>query len=153
MIQASMRSCSGASAKYRIEQFRWDQHRAVFVHDDDVVRVNGDAAAGDRLLPADKSKACNGRWRSDAVAPDIEAGAQHAFRIPYHAIRHQPGNALLDHARAEDVAEDACIEHRPLRRRRPRNLPASPRLRRGWRSVTPSFPALRGLPAPAQNEA
>jgi hypothetical protein len=92
-----------------IEQRLRDQHRTVLIGDDDVVRKHRNPAAADRLAPADEGQPGDRGRRREAVAPDRKVGAEHALDVAHHAVGDQRGNPALDHARAENVAEDAGI--------------------------------------------
>src|SRR5690606_31339435 len=86
-----------------------DHDGTVVVRDDDVVRKDGDAAATDRLVPAAEGETGDGGRRGGALAPDVEAGREHAGDVAHHAVGDEPGDTALLHARAENVAEDAGI--------------------------------------------
>ena len=66
-------------------------HRTVVIDHDHVIGEHGHAAAADRLLPAHEGEAGDrGRGRG-ALAPDRQAGAQHARDVAHHAVGDQPG--------------------------------------------------------------
>ncbi len=71
--QFSKRSCSVAELGHLLDQRLRDHHRAVVVGDDDVAREHRDAAAADRLLPADEGEAGDRGRRGGARAPDRQA--------------------------------------------------------------------------------
>ena len=94
-----------------IDQVLRDDHRAVVVGHDHVVGEDRDAAAGDRLLPADEGQPVDRCRRRRALAPDRQAGRDHAGLVAHHAVGDQRLDAALDHPHAQDVAEDAGRGH------------------------------------------
>src|SRR6266436_5001924 len=97
----------GALVGDEIKQVLGDHHGAVVVGHDDVVGENRDAAAADRLVPADKRKAVDRRRRRDAGAPHRKAARKHAGLVAHCAVGDERRHAALVHAGAQDVAEDA----------------------------------------------
>ena len=104
-----MRSCSGADANHVLDQRGGDQHRAVVVHDNKIVGIDGDAAAADRLLPIDKGESGHRGRGGCARAPDVEAGLENARDVAHGPVGDEAGHAALLHPRAQDVAEDSGI--------------------------------------------
>src|SRR5690606_11652103 len=99
----------GALLEDRVELGGRDQYGTIRVDYDHVAGKDRDTAASNRLLPRNEREARDGRRGGTAPAPYGKASSQHARDVAHHAIRHETGNALLDHARAENVAEDAGV--------------------------------------------
>src|SRR5499427_10880794 len=59
----------GAFVCDEIDEILGDHHGAVVVNHDDVVGENRDAAAADRLIPANEGQAVDRCWRGHAGAP------------------------------------------------------------------------------------
>src|SRR6266478_4369276 len=76
----------GAVVGDEVEQILGDHHGAVVVGDDDVVGENRDAAAADRLVPADKRKAVDRRGRRDTGAPYRQAARKYAGFVAHRAV-------------------------------------------------------------------
>src|SRR5260370_9731612 len=72
----------GAFVGNAIDEILVDHHRAVIVRHHALVRENRNAAAADRLVPADKRKAPHPRRRRDAGAPYPQAAPQHPVPPP-----------------------------------------------------------------------
>src|ERR1700722_3231932 len=99
----------GAFGQDVVEVRLRDQYGAILVGDDNVVRKYRNAAASDRFAPADECQPCDRGRRREAVAPYGKPGAEHALDIAHDAIGHQRGYPALDHACAQNVAENAGI--------------------------------------------
>src|SRR6188768_3289976 len=101
----------GAFIRDEVDQVLGDDHGAVVIGDHDVVREDRAAAATDRLVPADKCQLVDRGGRSNACAPDRQAGRQHAMLVAHHAVGNERGHAALDHTHAQDIAEYAGAGH------------------------------------------
>src|ERR1700674_4172930 len=97
----------GALSGDEIGQVLRDHYRAVVVGDDDVVRKDRTAAAADRLVPADKRQLVHRSRARHAGPPHRQAGTDDAVLVAHHAVGDQRADAALDHAHAQDVAENA----------------------------------------------
>ena len=111
MIQASSRSCSAASAATSAAiacgMTTAPSPSATITSSGKI----GNAAAADRLLPADEGERGHRGRRGRAGAPDRQAGRGHPGKIAHDAVGDERGDAALLHPGGEDVAEDAGVAH------------------------------------------
>src|ERR1039458_10257901 len=96
-----------------VEERGWDDYGAVVIGDDDVIREDCYAAAGDRKLPAYKGQAGDRCGCCRALAPNGQMGAEDSGEVANDAVSDEAGDFADADTLAEDVAEDACVDEAP----------------------------------------
>ena len=71
---------------YVLDERGRNQHRAIVVHDNDIVGIDGDAAAADRLLPIDEGETSHRGRRGCALAPDVKTGLENARHVAHDPV-------------------------------------------------------------------
>src|SRR5580692_9403513 len=92
-----------------VEECGWDDYGAVIIGDDDVIREDCYAAAGDRHLPAYEGEASDRCGCCRALAPNGQVGAEDSGEVTNDAVGDKAGDFADADTLAEDIAEDAGV--------------------------------------------